>query len=544
MTTSSPISSADYEADEDFKWCLDSRRASDCPDNPESKRQPKVEAHAPKESNLSIVQISDPENEVKTRNITQASSDFAVKSTTSKVLTASTVPNEELIKRISSPSEPNTPEEIYATTRFADILISSHDMISGNFAHDPNSDSETKETHIKQPSYPGIELTQSDRRVNEKTTTTRSSNDVVNFEKDEDVVSFSQKDCSFMSPFSYCLLSEVFDSSETHLPPCVSRSENAPLRKETNELTTSGSLTDQAGAVPTRMALPTIRLNAHTFEGYAPDYDYRMEEESSSDGARINGCNEDKFVKNSEMNRTETMAEAALAEENSVQAHSVPVNAAIWTSDDIENFLINNNFEENMRLGFISSEDIDIYEWKRTTGMSPICDTDWTRATLRRNKAFFRDESRGSFPLPDVGRATPDVNRAGQGAVSATCDQPRASQRQGKTPPVRPARSKQRKTKQTTTSGETIHVMEIECTSDHGGDFADSDSAAEDVLQDVLRPPPQPKMASKRPSSKLTGHLAFRGFKLCKGAEGGSKPTVASDVGLSKPQPANCKSVF
>ena len=42
--------------------------------------------------------------------------------------------------------------------------------------------------------------------------------------------------------------------------------------------------------------------------------------------------------------------------------------AKTWTPDDIEKYLMNINFEENMRLGFVTSEDIELYEWKRATG--------------------------------------------------------------------------------------------------------------------------------------------------------------------------------
>ena len=46
-----------------------------------------------------------------------------------------------------------------------------------------------------------------------------------------------------------------------------------------------------------------------------------------------------------------------------------------WTSGDIEDYLMNCNFEENMRLGFVTSEDIELYEWKRATGelYSSVC---------------------------------------------------------------------------------------------------------------------------------------------------------------------------
>ncbi|XP_045113732.1 nascent polypeptide-associated complex subunit alpha, muscle-specific form-like isoform X2 [Portunus trituberculatus] len=57
-----------------------------------------------------------------------------------------------------------------------------------------------------------------------------------------------------------------------------------------------------------------------------------------------------------------------------------------WNPQDIENYLLEHNKDENLRLGLLSKEDIDIYEWKRATGMSPICDTSWTRETLRKNK--------------------------------------------------------------------------------------------------------------------------------------------------------------
>nr|XP_053632738.1 uncharacterized protein LOC128688773 [Cherax quadricarinatus] len=79
---------------------------------------------------------------------------------------------------------------------------------------------------------------------------------------------------------------------------------------------------------------------------------------------------------------------------------------ASWKPQDIENYLLEHNMNENLRLGLLSQEDIQIYEWKRATGMSPICDTSWTRETLRKNKIVRSSTSSslsGSFPpSPDM----------------------------------------------------------------------------------------------------------------------------------------------
>ncbi|XP_066956034.1 transcription initiation factor TFIID subunit 3-like isoform X2 [Macrobrachium rosenbergii] len=76
-----------------------------------------------------------------------------------------------------------------------------------------------------------------------------------------------------------------------------------------------------------------------------------------------------------------------------------------WNPHDIENYLLENNMDENLRLGLISKEDIDIYEWKRATGMSPICDTSWTRETLRKNR-IVRGSSSSSLSASPV-QSTP-----------------------------------------------------------------------------------------------------------------------------------------
>lgn len=39
-----------------------------------------------------------------------------------------------------------------------------------------------------------------------------------------------------------------------------------------------------------------------------------------------------------------------------------------WRPEDIENYLLQHNMDENLRLGLLSKEDIEIYEWKRATG--------------------------------------------------------------------------------------------------------------------------------------------------------------------------------
>ena len=41
----------------------------------------------------------------------------------------------------------------------------------------------------------------------------------------------------------------------------------------------------------------------------------------------------------------------------------------LWTPFDIEEYLMHHNKEDNMRLGFLSSEDMEIAEWKRATGV-------------------------------------------------------------------------------------------------------------------------------------------------------------------------------
>lgn len=42
--------------------------------------------------------------------------------------------------------------------------------------------------------------------------------------------------------------------------------------------------------------------------------------------------------------------------------------SSAWKPEDIENYLLEHNPDENLRLGLLSQEDIQIYEWKRATG--------------------------------------------------------------------------------------------------------------------------------------------------------------------------------
>lgn len=42
--------------------------------------------------------------------------------------------------------------------------------------------------------------------------------------------------------------------------------------------------------------------------------------------------------------------------------------SSAWKPEDIENYLLEHNADENLRLGLLSQEDIQIYEWKRATG--------------------------------------------------------------------------------------------------------------------------------------------------------------------------------
>ncbi|XP_047480619.1 cell surface glycoprotein 1-like [Penaeus chinensis] len=84
--------------------------------------------------------------------------------------------------------------------------------------------------------------------------------------------------------------------------------------------------------------------------------------------------------------------------------------SSAWKPEDIENYLLENNPDENLRLGLLSQEDIQIYEWKRATGMSPICDTSWTRETLRKNKVI-RGSSSSSMSPPTSDPPSPMVPR-------------------------------------------------------------------------------------------------------------------------------------
>lgn len=45
--------------------------------------------------------------------------------------------------------------------------------------------------------------------------------------------------------------------------------------------------------------------------------------------------------------------------------------SSAWKPEDIENYLLEHNPDENLRLGLLSQEDIQIYEWKRATGELP-----------------------------------------------------------------------------------------------------------------------------------------------------------------------------
>ena len=120
--------------------------------------------------------------------------------------------------------------------------------------------------------------------------------------------------------------------------------------------------------------------------------------------------------------------------------------------------------------------------------MSPICDTDWTRATLRKNKAI--QESFSSTPSP----------------TAASSPLPSLS-----SPPIPPARKKRNGKKM-------LNITEIDCTSDHGG----SDSEVErDGNEDDFSMPgyhlATPQIFTPTPTGrKQGGHLAFRGFKLSK----------------------------
>ncbi|ROT63373.1 hypothetical protein C7M84_018779 [Penaeus vannamei] len=131
--------------------------------------------------------------------------------------------------------------------------------------------------------------------------------------------------------------------------------------------------------------------------------------------------------------------------------------SSAWKPEDIENYLLEHNPDENLRLGLLSQEDIQIYEWKRATaaledaicytedgggllgqpslcrrskrpprppvgsaptapppppaGMSPICDTSWTRETLRKNKVI-RGSSSSSMSPPESDPPSPVVPRS------------------------------------------------------------------------------------------------------------------------------------
>ncbi|XP_064110923.1 uncharacterized protein LOC135218484 isoform X2 [Macrobrachium nipponense] len=216
-----------------------------------------------------------------------------------------------------------------------------------------------------------------------------------------------------------------------------------------------------------------------------------------------------------------------------------------WNPHDIENYLLQNNMDENLRLGLISKEDIEIYEWKRATGMSPICDTSWTRETLRKNK-IVRGSSSSSLsasPVQSTPSSPPQVHpsRVAQDATTPEVAQmgpslevvkrsscpskvtrsPQKASRMAPCPPARPPNAP---------------------LSERGIDVPSSPAALYPPRRRARAPPPPgisaisatASAAPYTPDRKLqSGHFAFRGFKLGQKVNkgvGGSLPLISQAV--------------
>ncbi|KAK3859619.1 hypothetical protein Pcinc_034278 [Petrolisthes cinctipes] len=156
------------------------------------------------------------------------------------------------------------------------------------------------------------------------------------------------------------------------------------------------------------------------------------------------------------------------------------------------------------------------------SSMSPICDTSWTRETLRKNKIIRSRSSSGSFPTsPDSGTASPS---------------PEPPPTSSSPPPFLSVSSATCKT-DATLKGTTTTATE------EGGGGGDrqptpsrrrgkapapptsSNRLAPRTPSKHRAPPPPLPISPIHTQRKETGHFAFRGFKLgqrvTKGVEGG-----------------------
>ncbi|XP_068214418.1 uncharacterized protein [Palaemon carinicauda] len=188
-----------------------------------------------------------------------------------------------------------------------------------------------------------------------------------------------------------------------------------------------------------------------------------------------------------------------------------------WNPQDIENYLLENNMDENLRLGLISKEDIDIYEWKRATGMSPICDTSWTRETLRKNK-IVRGSSSSSLSASPV-QSAPSSPRPDHPSTSPTEETP-APVKMGHSLEVvqkssRIPKSPQRAVRMAPCPpGPPLGARP----SERGIDIPTSPLAVPPRRRGRAPPPPGLSAITGTPGTPerkmQSGHFAFRGFKL------------------------------
>ena len=81
----------------------------------------------------------------------------------------------------------------------------------------------------------------------------------------------------------------------------------------------------------------------------------------------VSPCQSEPLQCNESMNIMKLNEETDIGKTRSADA--TPRNiCSQWSAGQIEDYLFKNNFEDHLRLGFLSSEDIEIYEWKRATG--------------------------------------------------------------------------------------------------------------------------------------------------------------------------------
>ncbi|CAL4060803.1 unnamed protein product, partial [Meganyctiphanes norvegica] len=138
---------------------------------------------------------------------------------------------------------------------------------------------------------------------------------------------------------------------------------------------------------------------------------------------------------------------------------------AQWTAKDMERFIMEQDIDQQRKLGFVTDEEVEIDQWKNETGLVPLCDTRWTRESLRQSRIVHASSTDSILSPSPPG--SPTVRSPTDSVLSSP------THHMGGIGPSSPKRSKKKHMK-------------------------------------------TPRSPSPVASQKLTGHLAFRGFKLGK----------------------------